>query len=141
MAAIGDAAGPPTAVFVMENRAPYAMPAAAPRGPRNLTVPLAAWLRTLGFTATEQPYATLSTVAAHWLGPRGERIEFSYIRQAGPVPDATCQLQVCWPGQPPAKLFGAQRVRRLKDVRLLLLGNVHYHNARLLAKPAPSPAP
>jgi hypothetical protein len=36
-------------------------------------------------------------------------------------------------------LFTAQRVRHLKEVRLLLLGNVRYHNARLLAKPAALP--
>ena len=120
----------------MEDRAPYA---SAPSGPRNLTVPLAAWLRTLGFTATEQHYATMATLAAHWIGPRGERFELGYIWSARPHTDATCQLQVRWPGREAENLCGSQRVHRLKEVRSLLLGNVRYHNARTLAT-LPHPA-
>jgi hypothetical protein len=44
-------------------------------------------------------------------------------------------LQVAYPGQAHTEiLFAAQQVRRLRDVRLLLLGNVRYANARLLAR-------
>ncbi|MGI4760557.1 MAG: hypothetical protein ACRYF0_07625 [Janthinobacterium lividum] len=116
----------------MEDRAPYA---SAPKGPRNLAAPLAAWLRTQGFTATEQHYATLATVAAHWISLRFERFELTYTWQAGPSPEATCQLQVFSHqlGPQVEPLFTAQRVRRLREVRLLLTGNVRYANARLLA--------
>jgi hypothetical protein len=120
----------------MENRAPYAP---ALKAPRNLAAPLAEWLRTQGFTATEQHHDTLATVAAHWLGPVGECYDFTYTWAAGPVPEATCQLRVSWLGLS-MSLFTAQRARRLRDVRLLLLGNVRYANARTLTTlthPAP----
>lgn len=41
-------------------------------------------------------------------------------------------MQARWPGQAAENLFGSQQVRRLRDVRLLLLGNVRYANARTL---------
>jgi len=120
----------------MEARAPYG----APKGPRNLAAPLAAWLRTQGFVATEQVLATLATVHAHWVAMGGERYELTYIWAAGPVPDATCTLRVLYPQSVWAEtLFTAQRVRKLKEVRLLLLGNVRYANARTLAT-MPHPA-
>jgi len=123
----------------MEDRAPYHT--AAPQGPRNLAAPLAAWLREQGFTATEHLRATLATVAAHWVAVGGERFELSYTWALGPAPDATCTLRVLYPSSVWVEtLFTAQRVRRLKDVRLLLTGNVRYHNARLLARPATTPA-
>lgn len=120
----------------MEERAPYHT--LTPKAPRNLAAPIAQWLREQGFTATEQHYDTWATVAAHWIGPVGERYELTYTWTAGPAPDATCQLQVCWLGMS-MSLFGSQRVRRLKEVRLLLLGNVRYANARTLAT-LPHPA-
>ena len=121
----------------MEDQAPYHT--LAPKGPRNLAAPLAAWLRTLGFTASEYYQGTV--VAAHWVGPRGEHFQLDYTWQAGPVPDATCRLRVLYPGQSLFEaLFTAQRVRRLKDVRVLLLGNVRFANARLLALPTATSA-
>jgi len=48
-------------------------------------------------------------------------------------------LQARWPGRELENPFGAQQVRRLRDVRLLLLGNVRYANARTLAT-LPHPA-
>ena len=123
----------------METPAPYHTD--APKGPRNLTPHVATWLRRLGFTATEQHLPQLATVAAHWVGPSGERFELSYLWQAGPVPDATCQMGVRYPGQvQPEPLFTAQHVRRVKDVRQLVGNCVRLHNARLLARlPAPAP--
>ena len=92
----------------MEAPAPYHT---APKGPRDLSVPLAAWLRVQGFTATEQARS------------------------------ATCWLRVHYPGQPQAEtLFTGQHVRRLREERQLLLGNVRYANARTLAKLVPAPA-
>jgi hypothetical protein len=122
----------------MEDRAPYHT--SAPQGPRNLAVPLAAWLRQQCFTATEQFHATLATIAAHRVAIGGERFELTYTWALGPVPDATCTLRVLYPSSVWVEtLFTAQRVRRLKEVRLLLLGNVRYHNARTLAT-LPHPA-
>jgi hypothetical protein len=116
----------------MEKQAPYH--AAAPQGPRNLAAPLAAWLRGQGFTVAEY-YGT--TVSAHWEGSRGERFQLDYDWVGGPSPDATCRLGVRPAGRTEYEtLFTNQKVRRLKEARLLLLGNVRYHNARLLASPA-----
>lgn len=124
----------------MEDRAPYHT--TAPQGPRNLTAALAAWLRTQGFTATEQQYPTLATVAAHWLGPQHERYELDYTWSGGAHPGATCRLQVRYPGQAqPETLVAAQHVRRLQEARQLLTSCVRYANARLLARLAPIPAP
>jgi hypothetical protein len=120
----------------MEDQAPYHRP--APKPPRNLAAPIAAWLRTLGFTATERQYDGQSTVGATWLGPRGERFELAYIWVAQ-YASATLQLQARWPGQEPHNLFGSKQVRRLREVRMLLLGNVRYANARTLAT-LPHPA-
>ena len=122
----------------MEARAPYHTP--APKGPRNLARPLAAWLRTQGFTALERELPHYAAVDAHWTGPRGERFQLDYAWSSGPVPSATCRLTVCYPGQAQAEfLFTPQTVRRLRDARLLLTGNQRYANARLLAT-LPQPA-
>ncbi|MVN77718.1 hypothetical protein GO988_15400 [Hymenobacter sp. HMF4947] len=120
----------------MEARAPYHTP--APNALRNLAQPIAAWLRTQGFTATEHHQYTV--LVAHWTGSRGEHFQFTYDWVAGTSPDATCRLQVYQPGEARYDvLFTAQRVRRLRDVRRLLLGNVRYANARTLAT-LPHPA-
>jgi hypothetical protein len=118
----------------MEARAPYSP--AAPKVPRNLAQPITAWLREQGFTVTEQQYEGLATVGATWVSPRGDQFELAYIWVAR-YASATLQLQVRRVGQPADKLFGAQHVRRLRDVRLLLTGNVCYANARLLGTPTP----
>lgn len=122
----------------MEDRAPYHTP--APKAPRNLAVPIAAFLREQGFTVTERQYGeAMATVAASWYGPRGDRFELAYIWSSGRCASATIQLQARWPGQAAENLFGSQQVRRLRDVRLLLLGNVRYASAHTLATvPHPS---
>ena len=121
----------------MEARAPYATPQ-APKGPRNLAAPLATWLREQGFTATEQSASpTYALLEACWQGSQGERFQLDYTWASGPVPESTCRLRVYYPGQlTPEVLFTAQAVRRLKEVRLLLLGNRRYDAARLLARMA-----
>ena len=121
----------------MEERAPYHTP--APKVPRNLAAPIAAWLREQGFTVRERHYDTVATVGATWTGPRGDQFELAYIWSSGRYANATLQLQARWPGREPENLFGSQRVRRLRDVRLLLTGNVRYANARTLAT-LPHPA-
>lgn len=123
----------------MEERAPYHLPE-APKGPRELAAPIAAWLRRLGFTATEHLLPNYATVSAHWTGPRGEHFLFDYSWVTGPAPEASCRLRVLYPDQVGFEpLFAAQRVHRVKDVRQLLMGCVRLHNARLLAKmPVPT---
>lgn len=112
----------------MEARAPYHA------APRNLARPLAAWLRKLGFTVSEREQAHFAAVEAHWVGPAGERFQLDYTWATGPVPDATCRLDVLYAGQGRAEvLFTPQKVRRLKEARLLLLHCVRYANARTLA--------
>ena len=124
----------------MKDQGPYN---AAPRGDRDLSAPLAAWLRTQGFTALERAQPGFVTVAATWLSPRLDRFELTYTWQrtpAGPA-EASCHLRVCYADEwELTTLFTAQRVRRLKEARLLLLGNVRYANARLLAGLLPVPA-
>jgi hypothetical protein len=121
----------------VEDRAPYHTP--APKVPRNLAAPIATWLREQGFTVTERQYGeAMATVGAAWYGPRGDRFELAYIWVAH-YRSATLQLQARWPGQEPHNLFGSQQVRRQRDVRLLMLGNVRYANARTLAT-MPHPA-
>ncbi|MGI4865852.1 MAG: hypothetical protein ACRYFZ_18150 [Janthinobacterium lividum] len=109
-------------------------PAATPTGPRNLALPLAAWLRKLGFTVSERTQPHFAAVEAHWVGPAGERFQLDYVWSAGPVPDATCCLGVLYAGQGRVEtLFTPQKVRRLREARLLLLHCVRYANARMLA--------
>jgi hypothetical protein len=118
----------------METCAPYHTE--APKGPRNLVIPIAAWLRTQGFTTTEQqPDPTFALVTAHWVGSQGERFQLDYTWASGAFAESNCRLRVYYPGQlTPEVLFTAQQVRRLKDVRLLLLGNRRYDAAQLLAR-------
>ena len=119
----------------MENRAPYHT---APKPPRNLAEPIATWLREQGFAVIERQYEGMATVGATWVGPRGDRFELAYSWVAY-YQSATLQLQARWLGQEPQNLFGSQQVRRLREVRLLMLGNVRYANAQLLATtPQPS---
>ena len=122
----------------MEARASYHTE--APKGPRNLAQPLGEWLQSQGFSTQLQTLPNYVVLTAQWISVRFERFELTYTWQAGPAPDATLQLRTLSHqlGPQVEVLFTAQRVRRLKEVRLLLLGNVRYHNARLLSKPARS---
>jgi hypothetical protein len=119
----------------METRAPYHTQ--VPKGPRNLAQPLGEWLRAQGFSTQLQELPDYVVLTAQWLSAHFERFELTYTWQAGPVPDATLQLRALshQTGPQVEVLFTAQRMRRLKEARLLLLGNVRYHNARLLARP------
>lgn len=104
-------------------------------GARNLSAPLAAWLRSQGWTALEQAPAgqPMATVAAHWLSPAGARFELDYTWAplAGAAPVATCRLRVLAPGTALFReLFTAQYVYRLREARTLLLNCVAYATAR-----------
>ena len=120
----------------MEERAPYHTP--APKVPRNLAAPIATWLREQGFAVEERQYEGMATVAAIWIDSRGEQFQLCYIWTAR-YASATLQLEAYRLGWATQNLFGAQQVRRLRDVRLLLTGNVRYANARTLAT-LPHPA-
>jgi hypothetical protein len=114
----------------MEAQAPYQTPAAL-KGPRNLAAPIAAWLREQGFVVEERQYDGVATVAAIWIDSRGEQFQLCYIWTAR-YASATLQLEAYRLGRATQNLFGPQQVRHLREVRLLLLGNVRYANARLL---------
>lgn len=117
----------------MEEQPPHTP---APRGDRDLSVQLAAWLRTQGWVALERAQPDFVTVAAHWLSSRLDRFELAYTWQRTPAGHAvaTCQLRVCYADEWEfATLFTAQRVHRLREARLLLLNCVRYANARALA--------
>ncbi|HEX8659201.1 MAG TPA: hypothetical protein VF690_16800 [Hymenobacter sp.] len=110
--------------------------APALRGDRDLSAPLAAWLRTQGFTAQEEAQPGMATMAAHWINLQLDRFELAYVWQRAPAGHAvaTCRLQVLYAHEWDfTTLFTAQRVHRLRDVRALLLGNVRYANARQVA--------
>ena len=130
----------------MEAPAPYGLPAApAVPGPRDLGPYVAELLRQLGFQVWEQPSPTpsLSLVTGTWTGLTGEQFSFQYAHHhppQGPVSWAACSMGVLPAGgREPQVCFASTQVRRLKEVRLLLTGNVRYANARTLAT-LPHPA-
>jgi hypothetical protein len=96
---------------------------------------VATWLRGLGFTATERDQGTVARVEAYWQSARGLRFYLDY--QWSPR-QATCSLALYSPGvREPVDLVSGQHVRRLKDVRQLLLHDVCFH-AEWQAAPSPS---
>lgn len=118
----------------MEARAPYDSPAVP--GPRDLGPHIAQWLRSLGFAVFEQPSPTpsISLVTGTWTGVTGEQFHFQYAHhhpEAGPVAWAGCSMGVLRPGRRvPTVCFATTQVRRLKEVRLLVLGNDQFDAAR-----------
>lgn len=116
----------------MEARAPYH---AAPSGPRNLTVQVAAWLRGLGFAAREADHGTIATVEANWLTPEGHRFDYYYQWSAE---KAIVSLTLCYASELRAMdLVAGQHVRRLREARRLLLDDEHYRAERQLARARP----
>ncbi|MBF9239491.1 hypothetical protein I2I05_19010 [Hymenobacter sp. BT683] len=118
----------------MGARAPYG--SAPPPGPRDLGPHIAQWLRSVGFQVLEQPTPTpsLSLVTGTWTSLTGEQFHFQYAHHhpaSGPVSWAACSMGVLRPGTPtPAVCFAATQVRRLKEVRLLVLQNDDFDAAR-----------
>ncbi|MDU0372113.1 hypothetical protein ACFPAF_17050 [Hymenobacter endophyticus] len=105
-------------------------------GPRDLGPSVGQLLRRLGFTVWEQPTPTpsLSLVTGTWTGLTGEQFRFQYAHHhpaAGPVAWAACQMSCLPPGaREPQVCFANTQVRRLREVRLLVLGNDHFAAAR-----------
>jgi len=122
----------------MEARAPYG----PPPGPRDLSPHVAQWLREAGFQVWEQatPTPSLSLVTGTWTGLTGEQFSFQYAHHhppAGPVSWAACSMGVLPPGaREPQVCFASTQVRRLKEVRLLVLGNDQFDAARARLKAA-----
>ncbi|GAB2954614.1 hypothetical protein GCM10027048_20110 [Hymenobacter coalescens] len=118
----------------------------APYGPRDLGPHVAQLLRQLGFRVWEQPtpVPSLSLVTGTWTGLTGEQFSFQYAHHhppGGPVAWAACNMGVLPPGaQAPTVCFANTQVRRLKDVRLLLLGNDQFAAARQRRQAAHIPA-
>ncbi|MDO7851590.1 hypothetical protein [Hymenobacter convexus] len=123
----------------MEARAPYG---SLPPGPRDLSPHVAQWLRAQGFQVWEQPTPTpsLSLVTGTWTGLTGEQFSFQYAHHhppAGPVSWAACSMGVLPAGAREAQVcFASTQVRRLKEVRLLVLGNDQFDAARTRLKAA-----
>lgn len=113
----------------MEERAPYGQPAPASR---NLTAPLAKWLRGLGFSVLEQGGTLPTSLAATWRASDGLLYEVSYafaqhegvFQLLARQDDAT---------QPHHGLVHKAQVKRLREVRFLLLSNTFYREARQAA--------
>lgn len=105
-------------------------------GPRNLGPSVGQLLRKLGFQVWEQPTPTpsLSLVTGTWTGLTGEQFSFQYAHHhpgGGSVAWAACSMGVLAPGAAtPAVCFANTQVRRLREVRLLLLGNDQFAAAR-----------
>jgi hypothetical protein len=104
-------------------------------GPRDLGPYVAQLLRQLGFQVWEQPtpVQSLSLVTGTWTGLTGEQFSFQYAHHhpPGAASWAACNMHVLPPGtHEPAVCFANQQVRRLKDVRLLVLGNDLFAAAR-----------
>ncbi|PJJ59416.1 hypothetical protein [Hymenobacter chitinivorans] len=107
-----------------------------PPGPRNLYASVAALLRGLGFTIWEQaaPTPSLSLVTGTWTGLTGEQFHFQYAHHhpaTGPAHWAGCSMGVLPAGATvPTVCFATTQVRRLREVRLLLLANDQFDAAR-----------
>lgn len=114
----------------MEARAPYGPPQ---KGPRNLTLALAAWLRKMGFTVLEQGGVAPTALEATWCAPDGLRYQVSYVFAA----QGTFQL-LAYPGHAATAatykgLVHRAEINRLREARFLLLSNTFYREARQAA--------
>lgn len=99
----------------MEAPAPYYAAGAGAQGPRNVAVPLAAWLRRLGFSVREHGGAAPTGLEATWaFGPHAVyAVSYAFDAASGGllrISRNRHQLQVA----------GAD-VRRLREARYLLL--------------------
>ena len=102
-----------------------------PQGPRNLAPYVAAWLRKLGFTVLEREYPAIVTVEAQWTAPNGKQFYLSYYWYPAPHYKAVLELCMYQAGASlPLDLIRGQHVRRLKEVRQLLLNDTDYRDAR-----------
>jgi len=107
-------------------------------GPRDLGPYVAQLLRELHFTVWEQPTVSLTLVSGTYTALSGAQFHFQYAHHhpvAGPVAWAACSMG-CRPAgaTQPTTCFSATQVRRLREVRLLLLGNELFaHAAHLLS--------
>lgn len=89
-------------------------------------------LRQLGFQMWQKlsPVPSLSLVMGTWKGLTGEQFSFQYAHTR-PVAWAACSMGVRAPSAlAPAVYFANTQVYRLKDVRLLVIGNDALATAR-----------
>ncbi|MGI4762518.1 MAG: hypothetical protein ACRYF0_17535 [Janthinobacterium lividum] len=100
----------------------------APKGPRNLTVLLAAWLRRMGFVVLEQGGMESTALEASWRAPDGLLFQASY--HFTPAAGGTFQLLASVPPAPTRGLVHQAEVNRPREVRFLLLSNTFYREAR-----------
>ena len=102
-----------------------------PKGPRNLTVSLAQWLRKMGFAVLEQGGVQPVSLTATWRAPDGMLYQASY-HYALPK-GGTFQLLASPRPAEHRGLVHQAEVNRLREVRFLLLSNVFYAEARKVA--------
>ena len=114
-----------------------------PAGPRNLTSPLAAWLRKMGFTVLEQGGVAPDALEATWRAPDGLLYQVTYAH----VPQGPGVFQLlAYEGrgslaQEYRGLVHKAEINRLREARFLLLSNVFYADARRQALAAGSLVP
>lgn len=104
---------------------------------RNLTGPLAAWLRKMGFTVLEKgPAEAPSYLSATWcdFDETVFEVGYTFVPEAGGL----FRLLVHYPqgAQPRYPLVDQAQVRRLSEARFLLLSNVYYAQRRQQSKEA-----
>ena len=97
-------------------------------GPRNLTVPLAAWLRRMGFTVIEQGGAAPTALDAVWMQAPGTGYQLTYLAHGGVL-----RLLRHSPAQPNQVLVESANVQRLREARLLLCSSTYYADSRRAA--------
>jgi hypothetical protein len=97
-------------------------------GPRNLTVPLGAWLRRLGFRVLEHGGAAPTGLAATWAVGVGTGYGVTYLYSA--TQGGLLRLTRHTPALPERVLVDTAVVRRLREARLLLLTSVFYRADR-----------
>ena len=110
-------------------------------GPRNLTVPLAAWLRKMGFTVLEQGGTVPTALAAAWkpfLARWTYELTYCFrpgltgiVRLTKTTPNDWAHLSGYFQ-KDVAVLVELAEVNRLREVRLLLLSNFSYAEARAI---------
>ena len=106
-----------------------------PARPRNLAAFLAPWLQKLGFTISQEENYRLTKLQADWLDADGRRFSLLYCHYHPEADDHTAlaSLHV----RPAGELQGAAQclvsathIRKTSEVRLLLLHNKCYKEAR-----------
>lgn len=111
--------------------------APVPDYPRNLADTLGAWLQRLGFEVAREENYRLTHVEATWTDAQGQRftVRYTHYHPAGQPHTALFSLYARAAGATGSGqcLISATHVRRAGEVRLMLLANHFYKQARQAA--------